>query len=622
MNTVITEPTESDNEVTEQCPFHTPDKPQAALDIDDELILLNHKRVVSQYSTTDSGATELYLYYGEKEISFDEPALFAFGEALAKQARFVAREATTWGEGYDWSVVQPLLEQLIEEGILQDATSIVSVSEHNRSGVCSSPLPPAPCSVPRTWHECEAITRELTGRPLELGYLELVIPIYRVAHIALDAEERQVGEANVFPTQLRLDVPTDWRTCLHAGSRYQDEQPMNVTSLKSIRQHWSQTMAALLRVREAYLRRFPEARQGWTLGHLQRLSALVLTLPAYLLMRSERRVDNGQLHPVLSSMFRITDGVRMTVHSMLFMPDLEPTLSPTAPISSAELYAYVERNNLFHSDHGVCAGPKAMIEEFLRTLVDGQLTEGVVAVVLDAPVDAALADIESAFDYGLFGLQAHAVVHSLWPIMTRTYEQLWSIIETWSGKKTAIFRDFQERLQRSVRLLQTESLFATEAWRVNREQAYTDMYAQSARGLGATPASGTLAHHITPRQLTHHTLAEDQLHTVLQQRFSNANADVERLVTTLLNYLCREQAIVQLACEIQSHINSLLGRTLPKRPFTASDINLFYRLQDRDARLPYLADELSEALGLRIAVTKDSIGIFDRTVVSSNTIRG
>ena len=37
-------------------------------------------------------------------------------------------------------------------------------------------------------------------------------------------------------------------------------------------------MVAILRVREAYLRRFPQARQGWTIGDLHCLSALVLSM--------------------------------------------------------------------------------------------------------------------------------------------------------------------------------------------------------------------------------------------------------------------------------------------------------------------------------------------------------
>ena len=415
MNELATEEMVSSEEAIRQeasgCPLQTMHPQRTVLDADDELVFPKHKRVVTQYSTDASGAAELHIYYGEKEISFDEPGLFAFGEGLAKQSRFVARTATAWGEGYDWPRVRELLEQLIEEGILQHVNG-------NESGPIStdrarlSPLPPAHSTVPRTWFECEAITRELTGCPLELGYLELVIPIYRVAHIAMDAEGRQVGEANVFPKQLRLDVPTEWRTCPHAGSRYQDDQPMNVTALKSMRMHCAQAMVALLRIREAYLGRFPKARHGWTVGDLQRLSSLVLTVPAYLLMRAQHRVENGHLHPVLSSMYRVTDGVRMTMHRMLFTYANEPSLPPDAPMTSGEIYAYADRNTVFLSNHGVCAGPKAMIEEFLHVLVDGQALENAEPVMLDAPVQAALEDLDPAFDYGLYGLQAYAVMFS------------------------------------------------------------------------------------------------------------------------------------------------------------------------------------------------------------------
>jgi hypothetical protein len=141
------------------------------LDADDELVFPKHKRVVTQYSTDASGAAELHLYYGEKEISFHEPGLFAFGEKLAKQSRFVARTATTWGEGYDWPRVRELLEQLIEEGILRHVDTNES-GPNSTHGACPSPLPPPYVTLPRTWFECEAITRELTGHPLELVYLD------------------------------------------------------------------------------------------------------------------------------------------------------------------------------------------------------------------------------------------------------------------------------------------------------------------------------------------------------------------------------------------------------------------------------------------------------------------
>jgi hypothetical protein len=39
---------------------------------DDELLFPLHKRVFTQFSTDLSGMRELHLYYGDKEISFDE----------------------------------------------------------------------------------------------------------------------------------------------------------------------------------------------------------------------------------------------------------------------------------------------------------------------------------------------------------------------------------------------------------------------------------------------------------------------------------------------------------------------------------------------------------------------
>jgi hypothetical protein len=188
MNELMLEVMESSNEASRKeasgCTMHALRTQRTLLDADDELVFPKHRRVFTSYSTDAAGVTELHLYYGEKEILFDEPELFAFGEGLAKQSRFVARTATTWGEGYDWPRVRELLEQLLEEGILRraDANEPEPISIHD--GAWPSLLPPAHTTVPRTWFECEAITRELTGRPLELGYLELIMPTYRVAHVA------------------------------------------------------------------------------------------------------------------------------------------------------------------------------------------------------------------------------------------------------------------------------------------------------------------------------------------------------------------------------------------------------------------------------------------------------
>lgn len=617
MNELISERTESSPPVHGQeafgCPLDASPQP-LLLAADDELVLPKHKRVVTQYSTDGSGVTELHLYYGEKEISFDDPQLFAFGENLAKQARFVAGSATRWGEGYTWPRVRELLEQLIEEGILQRAAAMPSEPVHWREGIYLSPLPPAHSTVPRTWFECEAITRELTGHALELGYLELIVPVFRIAHIALDTEGHQVGEANVFPKPLRLDVPTEWRGCPHAGTRYQTDRPMNVSALKSMRKHWPQIMALLLHIREAYLQRFPNARAGWTVGDLERLSSLVLGVPAYLLMRTQERVENGDLHPVLSSMFRVTDGLRMTMHQMLFLPLGEPTLAPDAPMTSAETYAYAERNYVFFTDHGVCAGPKVMIEEFLNVLVDGQHTKESAAVEFEPPVQAALEHLDAALEYGLWALQAHAIAFSLWPVMGRSYERLWTTLATWSANTSDTLTAWRERFRNAVEFLHTRSLLANEEWRVDRERAYADMYMQCARGLGVEDA--LLAQRIAPVAQAQHAEVAQQLRRLLRQRCAIAagtdSPEIENLVADLMDYLQREQAVVRAASEVQQHINRLLGRTPPTRPLTAADLDIYNQMLGNVARLPYLVDELSAALDLRIVVTQDAIEIFER----------
>jgi hypothetical protein len=350
---------------------------------------------------------------------------------------------------------------------------------------------------------------------------------------------------------------------------------------------------------------------------------MALTLPAYLLMRAQDRVENGQLHAVLSSLYRVVDGVRMTMHRMLFTSVNEPFLAPETPMTAAEIYAYAERNTVFLSDHGVCAGPKAMIEEFLRVLVDGLPVEHADAALLDAPVEAALAQLDPAFDYCLHGLQAYAVVFSLWPEMARAYERLVLLLETWPEGGSDALLAFCERLRRSVRFLRTASRMKTEEHRAVLERAYADMYAQCASGLGSAPSGLPLAERIAPVGAATHASAAARLRALLQRRScaisGTQGAALERLTDTLMDYFRREQAIVRAASEIQSRINRLLGRTPPVRPLTGADLALHYRLvsfhyprqqlQDLGGRLPYLGDELEQGLGLRAVVTGDAIEI-------------
>ena len=581
----------------------------------DVLVFPMHKRAVVQYATGDAGGTELFIYYFDKEVSFDEADLFPFGEALASRGRFAAREALAWGPGYDWERIAPLLEHLLSEGILErdDPAAAPAPRPTAGDGARPSPLPPAQTTQARTWFECESITRDLTGHAVEMGYLELLIPVFRIAHLVLDAEGRQVGEGNVFPKALRLDIPTRWRTCIYSGSRYQDARPMNVSALKSMRAHWTPMMALLSHLREAYLRRFPAARAGWTVGDLERLSTLVLAVPTFQLMQSDRPVVNGELHPVLSSVFRVTDGLRMTTHQMLFVPVAEATLQADSPMTGREIYAYAERNHAFASTHGVCAGPQSMIEEFLAVLIDGREAPGASGVVFDPQVRRALQQVDRAFDYGLLGLQAHVAAFSLWPAMTRAYAQLHALAQAWPGTPNAAVRALQEHLQAKAEILKQETLHATEEWRANRERVYADIFAHCAEGLGDTAAEG-LAEQVARQAGGLSADAAERLRAHLRQRLSDGSAQQDAafdgVLACLRQYAAQAQGLLAVAGDVQHRINTLLGRSAPKRAFTAADIDVHVELQGSEARrLPHLLDEMQSLLGVELDITRDAVHV-------------
>jgi len=597
------------------CPVYTTSQADPAVSPSDELVLPKHRRMIVQYSSGEGGVTELRLYYDSKEISFDERDLFPFGETLAKQARFIAGDTMHWGEGYGWPRVQALLQQLLEAGVLVRAAD-AETETGSAAEAIASPLPPSACPMARTWEDCAAITEELTGRAVEPGYLELIVPIFRVAHIALDADQRQVGEANVFPAALRLDVPTEWRPCNLPGTRYQTK-PMNVTAMRVMRAHWPQMMAAVARVRERYLRRFPEAAGAWTVGHVERLTTAVLAVPSYPLMRRRDRVANGALHPALSSLFRVTDGVRMTMHQMLLIPIVEPSWLPDQRVTVDEILDYAERNYSFHSSHGVCAGPRAMVRELIEVLLEGRGNADYASVALEPAVQAAIDDLDIALDYAFHGLRVYAAVFSLWPAMTRAYERIAAAIDAWPAIDTPGVAALREAMQSHVGTLLKGTYLAHENWRASREDVYADMYSQCGRGIAGFADAPGLDVLLAPTWTAKAWQTEAALQDHLRRRFAltagTSEAFIRELSTGIMDFLLREQAVLRTAAAAQCHVNQLLGRDPPRRAIHAADINVHNLMQGADpGRLPYLVDELERLFGIQIDLDSTRLTITSR----------
>jgi hypothetical protein len=579
-------------------------------DIDPEmtLVLPLVRNVLMEHGHDESGAPQLTLWYRDQEITFDQPRHFAFGENLASHARFRAGDAATWGD-IGWEEASAFLADLVDAGILRVATDDEEAEVRHDNKPRPSPLPAALMKRPRSWMDPISLMEELTGTALDINYLECVVPVFRTGHLFVDRDGRQVGEANVFPMTARIDVPTDWRGCPYAGNRYQIEKPMNVTALRAMRQHWRPMMGLLLHVREVYLARFPAARNGWTVGDVERLSTAVLALPSYMLLRHDVPTENGDLHPVLSNLFRVTDGLRMVMHQMLFLPVMETMRAANARVSAADVLAYADRNFAFHSDHGVCAGPRFMIEDFLGVILGGEEPRGGLDSELDLELLAVVDLIDPAMDYGMLGLQAFGTVFSLWPAMTRCYERLHRLLEHTDGPAGEIAARFADHFAN----LSTRSFLANEEWRQHREAVYDDMVANCVQAVAGSapgqPLSAMLAPSAAAASSTHTPRA---LAAAVASRLGD-DALADAFAAEFFDFLQRGQRIVALAEQVQAQTARLLCRPAAAHRLTLAQLNLHNVLMGEDIRsLPFLPYEIASLFGLDIHVDAEAIAIKPR----------
>jgi len=602
-----TQRTSSDSAAELVCPF-APVAKATPLTPSDELLLPLRRRLDSCYAEDEDHNPCFHLYYGEKEVVFDEPELFPFAEALVQAQRFTGEQATAWGPGYGWERIRGLLEALVSEGVLRRATAETTAIP---KGPVQTSLPPGPARAPCTWLECQSLTQALTGRSVEIHYLEALIPVYRIVHPWLDAEGRQVGEANVFPPQLRLDVPTEWRVCQYPGSRYLDACPMNVTALKSMTRYWKPMLVALQRVRAEYLRRFPAARAGLTLADVERLCHVVLALPTYLCLRNEARVMNGQLHPVFSSLFRVTDGLRMTAHFMLVRAGDGGARLPDSPTTFQEIHEYAEHNAAFLSPHGVCAGPRNMVEEFLRLMLDGEAPSTLDQVELEPEVAQGLAEIERVFDYAMLGLQAYALSQSLWPLGGRVAERLLPLVEAAAPDDRTVVESLVCCLRDRIAFLRKETLLGRAEERASYERLYGHMLEHTSLALQReNPARA--ARRSEPA--LHAQLSQSFERVLVSRDFSSSSAEVRALAQALSDYVLEEQALTRAATRVQIQIAAVLGRAAPARALCAADMAAQRHFYETPEPFPYLAEDLERELAIRLHIEADTVSVSEARV--------
>ncbi|MDE2403160.1 MAG: hypothetical protein KGM17_00400 [Sphingomonadales bacterium] len=586
--------------------------PAAAITPASRFVLPQARAALLQQGRDADGAPVLTLYHRGREVQWDDPRQFAFGEALAHCPRFSGADAAGWGD-LGWDAAAPMLAALADAGIIVPDDGTTRPETRHDHQPMPDPLPPAPMTRPRSWMDGESLMAELTGQALDLAWLETVVPVFRTGHLFVDRDGRQVGEANAFPAAARLAVPTDWRGCPYTGNRYQAEKPMNATALKAMRRHWRQMMALLLEVRAAYLDRFPEAKAGWTVGHVERLAVSVLALPSYLALRCDAPAANGTLHPALSNLFRVTDGLRMVVHQMLFLPLYEPMRHPDEAVDAAAILAYADRNYAFHSDHGVCAGPRFMIEDFLGVILDGTVPLGGLDAALEPELAAVLADVPAAMDYAMLGLESYATVFALWPAMARCYEDLHRLLA--DGAHGAAARAMAARFAGHFAALSQRSFLASEEWRAHRVAVYDDMHARTHAATAGCPPARPLSAALAPACAAE--TGARSFDTLVSAAAAHFGPGHDRLAAafaeTVMDFLRRGQRTVAIASAIQARTRALLARPHPRAELTLADLNLHNVLMGEDQRsVPFLPGEIGRLLGLDIAVDARAITIHPR----------
>lgn len=373
------------------------------------LFIPKRRRLTHARLKGEDGAEVLHLFYGDVELIFDEPDVAPLGEKLLEVEQFRADEAMAWSNAspHPWEKTRELLEALLEQKVLLRVADAPASKPTETYPLRLGEAPEGREPMTFSGHEnrCPHITEEAYGRAFDLENLEVLVPIYRVAHPALDADGRQVGENNVVPRSLFLDLPTQRKLCSYPGSRYQHDLPMNVTAMKMMSRRWPELISLTEQFRAAVLERLPPRTPGaLTAGELHFIAVGILASVGYVMVRGVDPVPNGQLDAGLAAMFRLVDGVRLVTNDLVrAYPHSKGCETPVTPASIME---YAEQHGVFRGNHGVCAGPPALVEEYLRVLF------GVDAAPIQAEPSVAerLGNLEASIDYGLIGQRVEAVV--------------------------------------------------------------------------------------------------------------------------------------------------------------------------------------------------------------------
>ena len=569
----------------------------------DTLVIPQPRRLIHETARAADGGKIVNIYYNDLELTFDDPTLLSFGEKLLVTSRFTAAETMTWAgdDTYAWETVKELLETLVSQGFLQVQEPAPPRAERPRSGAAVCPVAhdatpaeaaPDPRSNARTWtpDECLSLSQEIFGVAVEPGNLECLIRSCRVAHAAIDAAGRQLGDENVYPPELQLSIPTEHRTCRYRGRRFEHELPMNVTGLELVQGAWGEVLQILRLTKREFLRRRPNAEgppAGLSLLEVSLYASALLAFPAYLMHRADDRVPNGAIPSAVSALFRTIDGTRMTSRHMMLAGEV-PSRHDLVPTPES-FFLHAEKESLLLSSTGVCAGPPAMIEQFLSEVMN-------VAPADDAPGEAPVAgwsDFPVALDYALAACELEAVADQLWLAQARIIDDLLPHVVGAGDQLDALRRRLAASLTFDAMPAAIGHLYVQPNYRNTAFAMFGDLIdtCRRMRGLPVEPPAVVWR--------SDEDEDEDAAGEWLRRERPGIPDETARHIALAVSRLCtlEAQALPAMARR-QAEVNRILGRAAPSREFTARDLaNAWPAASLRSA----LTETLSIAIDVRQA---------------------
>jgi hypothetical protein len=571
----------------------------ADLQRSDVLFVPNRRRLTHAMLAGPEGKEALHIFYGAKEIVFREPSMMPFGHSLLTVERFRAEEATSWSgkDPYDWDQVRGMLEALLSEEILKrfDSAQTAVTVRTFPARLGRAPEDRKPETYSSLDDTTPSITARTVGRAMELSNLEVVVPVHRVAHPALDEDGRQVGENNV-NNHLYLDLPTERKLCNYAGTRYQYEKPINSTALKAMMRRWPELLSLTAQFRAAFIKRIPLQAEHMSGGELQLLCTACAGAVASLLVRGENAVPNGKLDGGLAGAIRLIDGVRITTTQMI--RDTAGNHTCDRPATGKSVGDYAEQNALFLDMWGVCAGPQVLVDEYLNVLVDG----------VEAPIQAQpdfaarVGELDAGIDYGLHALRNESIMRAYGTDLGFMHERLHAAFVK-HGAPPSKLRELLEipidpqhySVMRTAHPLHEtmEMEFRVSRWMFERAGAGLPKgilgSIDDLRRIDLAPWAAN------KQRLAEFLLAESAVFTALPEPLR------EEVLAVAIQCLALDRVAVRAVEYEQQQINDCLKRK-PGRPLSSDDLAAYTRRST-----PVLPRVLAEGLGIGITTSAKEV---------------